>query len=299
MTTITVNVIRKLSGNYTYTLEDGKVVSRTTPAQPERIRRVSRAQAPAETTPAAAAKITTTPARVQAAAAPDYPKFKAANDDGIPGPKDRFSFVTLEGPIYNGYRLPLPEAGDKLYPVFMVVNQNGALMQTIREGTGEDLGWYLRSSGGDFGPEAAREKIVDDIKALRTWQRRTYAKSKEIPAGEVDIIPVRGTLESFQAAAADIYRALKDYGKKVYITLAGVVIPAHILAAACKLALNEQADCRGVGVSFPVYEKDRWGAKHQTGTETFQALVIRLGRATYTLKNQSIPDGARLIACSI
>lgn len=295
MTTITVNVIRKFSGNYTYTIDDtGRITYPEKPQEPEKFRRVSRAKTPAQTSPAPAAKII--PARVQAAAAAaipepvqadpeptpepaDYPKFKAADGDGVPGPKDRFSFVTLEGPIYNGFRLPLPEPGDKLYPVFMVVNQSGALMQTIREGTGEDLGWFLRSSGLEGGPEEAREKIINDIKSLRTWQRRTYAKSKEIP--ESITLPARGTLNFFQAPAADLYRALKDLGKKAYLLISGHCFPAHVIAAVCKLAGDELAVC--------------------TVDNKRGALVVELGKAKYTLKSfyYEFKNGARLIACSI
>lgn len=388
MSTITVKVIRKFSGSYTYTLEDGKVISQSKPAaDPETFRRVTRAaavqaarvqaekivqaaavpvpvtfpiqvnresdgsiiltyeqviamakkteeeetaraKAAADRVQAAAAVMAdpaadpfTAAAAVQAlnAAAADRAvkiltgkdpatvqaadpvrDFKPSETDGIPGPRDRFHFITLTGPIYNGYRLPLPEdPGAKIYPVYFVVNQDGAIMQTFRDGSipGDPVkGWYFRSAGID-GIDRAQESIDSDIKRLRSWQRKAYAKTTDIP--ESITLPARGTLGNFQARAVDLYRELKAYGKKVILKIADYYFPAAVLAEACKLAGSETAHCTIESKPFPEFE-NRNGDKRQTDRINWiPALVVKTGDAVYNLKTQAADEltGMNIITC--
>lgn len=209
MTTITVNVIRKFSGNYTYTIDDtGRITYPEKPQEPEKFRRVSRAKTPAQTSPAPAAKIT--PARVQ------VDPYQAAAD-------------VIKARVQAPAAEPV-QADPEPTPARLMVGETS----------------YIRP-----------------VEYLN--------------------LHARGTVESFQAPAADFYQSLKGLGKKVFITIADYVFPAHIIAAACKLAGDEKAICK---------------IEHERGARPI--LIVKLGRAVYRFFAQvDLPDGARLVTVSI
>lgn len=246
MTTITVNVIRKLSGNYTYTIDDtGRITYPEKPKDPETFRRVTRAKAPAAAVQAPAAKIDRSPARVQATPAPE--------------PE------------------PTPEPVQAPAPAAKIDRSPAAILAQFEQA------------------EERKQALADAMEA-------EAAPTQAPPAFETVTLPARGTLESFQASAADLYRALKGYGKKSLIKLADYLFPAHILAQACKLAgKNESVTCRidDHSETFRVYDKKE--RKTVTKTITCKVLIMNIGRAVYRFfdKTNAIPDGARMIKCTI
>ncbi len=166
---------------------------------------------------------------------------------GIPAKKDTFHIVTLTAPIHKGMSLPIgTEAG--IYPVYIIANQNGDMMRTVttdklrlaesKENNTpvKSLGWYYRNTATCNGDsQAAQDLAIKDLKALKSWQR-AYYNAKQVPAEYIKLTG-QGTLKNgFSVSTKSLLDAVKVYGKMTVISLAGYLLPAHIVAAICKVA---------------------------------------------------------------
>ena len=167
------------------------------------------------------------------------------------------------------------------------------------------LGWYYRSNGTN-GDEAL-DLALRAIKRLKTWQRMTYGKPPTEPADEVKL-PARGTLEDFTIGTGALFAALKSYGKKVYLELAGYLFPAATLAEICKVSGNEHAQLTiDPRHAFPVYDtgstKYPGETKNPSDTKYYPALVMTHGNAVQAIRGMLAGSGTpadyQVIPCTI
>jgi hypothetical protein len=221
----------------------------------------------------------------------ELPMWKPAANDGYPAKTDTLQLVTLADDVYNGYRIPFPK--NTQFPVYMVANQDGKLMQTPRDGyktPGEMiLGWNYRTA-------EYMEAALQDVKRLKTWQRYTYGKHTE-PADVVKL-PARGTLENFEINTKSLLASIRQYSKKVYLEINGYLFPAKTIADICRVADGDtiQVEIKKEHVTPCITEKG------ESYTKTTPAIILRHGNAKTTLLGQIIDDYTKnleIVPCTL
>lgn len=216
--------------------------------------------------------------------------WKPDEREGIPAKSDKFQIVTLTSDIYNGKRIPFKSLvnglGGSIFPVYMVANQNGVLMQTVTADGSKAadmvLGWHYRAEGLD---SDALTRAIEDVKRLKTWQRYTYRSHNQNPAidaGEIKL-PARGTLESFEINVKTFIATLRGLAKNAYMDLGGYIFPIQTITEICRVA---SADAMTVKVE----------------NNEKPALVLQHGNSKtriFGMNNDNLPKDIKVIPCMI
>lgn len=212
--------------------------------------------------------------------------WKPDEREGIPAKSDKFQIVTLTSDIYNGKRIPFKSLvnglGGSIFPVYMVANQDGELMQTVNatDSKAADmvLGWHYRAEGVYVN---ALQDALADVKRLRTWQRYHYGKRTE--SADTIKLPARGTLESFEINVKSFIGVLRGLAKNAYMDLGGYIFPVKTITEICRVA---SADFMTVNVE----------------NNEKPALVLKHGNSKtriFGMDNKVIPANIEVIPCMI
>lgn len=236
--TLSVNVIRKVSGNYTAVYGGQKVTTQAPQPAPAKIRTAPRKPATKQAVNAALAEIAQEPVTVSKnIPLADY--VKDHPEAGIPVKGDKISFVTITTQEYNGFIIPAPVEN---LPAYILVNQRGDLMRMVsseckeNQITGDvlELSWCYS--------QCDRNTISDIVRKQKRLTRWLNASLKSKPEKEEVILSEKKTGEhSFKFFAQYFTDQLKDMKLKdnSFFAISGRFFPARTMRDIFKLLKNE------------------------------------------------------------
>jgi len=221
---------------------------------------------------------------------------------GIPLKSDVFHIVKIESNTYDCFTLPF-EAGNKVYPVFMIANQNGDLMKTVSTDykktsgstSNDNLDWFYQSHQ-QGGSEIITELLIKSIKLLKQWQRATYGKQSVKP--ESITLEATGSIDNFTITAKDLLSKIKSVSKSAYLNISGILFKAGTIIDLCKVSTDDTMKVKLEQAVQHTYMTDHNGYE----TVTIPALVIRHGNAKTTLRGTlatKIPASMQVVPCTL